>query len=163
MSTLKADDAGAENAAAESTPPESTGGEKTTEITLHSRYIKDLSFENTGAPAAVDKDGLRLDISVGIDVRRRDELYEVLLSISATALQESEILFIVEVSYAGLFEMAGIEAAACERFAFCEAPRIMFPFVDRIIADVTRDGGYPPLNLTPPDWTALYRKERAAA
>ncbi|MCY4547979.1 MAG: protein-export chaperone SecB, partial [Defluviicoccus sp.] len=109
------------------------------------------------------KDGLRLDVSVGIEVHRRGELYEVVLSITATALQESEILFIVELSYAGLFEMAGIDAAACERFIFCEAPRIMFPFVDRIIADVTRDGGYPPLNLTPPDWTALYRKERAAA
>ena len=148
MNTPKADDAVAESAA---------------EVTLHSRYIKDMSFENTGAPAAVDKDGLRLDISVGIEVRRRGELYEVVLSITATALQESEILFIVELSYAGLFEMAGIDAAACERFIFCEAPRIMFPFVDRIIADVTRDGGYPPLNLTPPDWTALYRKERAAA
>ena len=154
MNTPKADDAVAENAAA---------AESAAEVTLHSRYIKDMSFENTGAPAAVDKDGLRLDISVGIEVRRRGELYEVVLSITATALQESEILFIVELSYAGLFEMAGIDAAACERFIFCEAPRIMFPFVDRIIADVTRDGGYPPLNLTPPDWTALYRKERAAA
>jgi len=163
MNTPKAGDAGAEIDAAESNPAESSPGEGAPEITLHSRYIKDMSFENTGAPAAVDKDGLRLDISVGIDVRRRGELYEVVLSITATALQESEILFIVEVSYAGLFEMPGIEAVACERFAFCEAPRIMFPFVDRIIADVTRDGGYPPLNLTPPDWTALYMKEREAA
>ncbi|MCY4478971.1 MAG: protein-export chaperone SecB [Rhodospirillales bacterium] len=161
MNTPKADDAGTENAVAQSRPAESGPAESGAEITLHSRYIKDMSFENTGAPAAVDKDGLHLDISVGIDVRRRGELYEVVLSITATALQESEILFIAEVSYAGLFEMPGIEAAACERFAFQDAPRIMFPFVDRIIADVTRDGGYPPLNLTPPDWTALYPKKRA--
>lgn len=137
------------------------GAQNAREIVLHNRFIKDMSFENTGAPVvALDKSDLRIDISVRIDVRRQDDLHEIVLTITATAVHEAEILFLVELSYAALFEMVDVDEGSRERFLFCEAPRILFPFVDRIVADVTRDGGYPPLNLTPPDWDALYRKER---
>ena len=138
------------------------GAQNAREIVLHSRFIKDMSFENTGAPVvALDRSDLRIDISVQIDVRRRDDLHEIVLTITATAVHEAEILFLVELSYAALFEMVDVDEGSCERFLFCKAPRILFPFVDRIVADVTRDRGYPPLNLTPPDWNALYSKERA--
>lgn len=130
------------------------------EIVLRSRFVKDLSFENTGAPVPLDRSDLRIDISVRIDVRHQAELHEVVLSITATAIHEAEILFLVELSYAALFEMPAVDEDSRERFLFCEAPRILFPFVDCIVANATRDGGYPPLNLTPPDWEALYKMER---
>ena len=142
--------------------PEGPGAGQTWDVVLHGRYLKDFSFENPGAPTAVDKDEVRVDLALRIDVRRLEDFHEVALTVTATAAHEAEIMFLVELSYAGLFEMAGLEEEPRQRFAFCEAPRILFPFVDRIIADVTRDGGHPPLNLTPPDFAALYRREREA-
>ena len=142
--------------------PEGPGVGETWDVVLHGRYIKDFSFENPGAPVVVDKDRVRIDLSLRVDVRRREDFHEVVLTVTATAAHEAEIMFIVELSYAGLFEMADMEEAPRQRFIFCEAPRLLFPFVDRIVADVTRDGGHPPLNLTPPDFAALYRREQAA-
>ena len=131
-------------------------------VVLHSRYIKDFSFENPGAPVAVRKDDLRIDISVRVEGQQRHALHEVVLSMTATASHETEIIFLVELSYAGLFDLADLDEEPRERFIFCEAPRLLFPWVERIIADVTRDGGLPSLNLTPPDFIGLYERERAA-
>jgi len=131
---------------------------------LHGRYIRDFSFENPGAPAPIDKDRVHIDISARVDCRRWRGLHEVTLSITATATQEAEILFLAELSYAGLFELIDIgEEEAGRNLIVCEAPHILFPFADRIIADAARDGGYPPLNLTPPDFVGLYQQERASA
>ena len=137
------------------------GSQDTWNVVLHGRYIKDLSFENPGAPVVLDKDDLRIDVSVRVDGRQRRDLYEIVLSINATATHEAEIVFLVELSYAGLFELVDLDGEPRRRFIFCEAPRILFPWVDRIIADVTRDGGLPSLNLTPPDFVGLYERKRA--
>ena len=137
------------------------GSQDTWNVILHGRYIKDFSFENPGAPVVLDKDDLRIDVSVRVDGRQRRDLYEIVLSITATATHEAEIVFLVELSYAGLFELVDLDGEPRQRFIFCEAPRILFPWVDRIIADVTRDGGLPALNLTPPDFTGLYERKRA--
>ena len=130
---------------------------------LHGRYVRDFSFENPGAAAAVDKDAVHIDISARVDSRRSGGLHEVTLTIAATAVQEAEIVFLAELVYAGLFELIGLGEEARRRFTVCEAPRILFPFADRIIADAAREGGYPPLSLTPPDFPALYRQDRASS
>lgn len=137
------------------------GSRDTWNVVLHGRYIKDFSFENPGAPVVLDKDDLRIDVSVRVDGRQRRDLCEIVLSITATATHEAEIVFLVELSYAGLFELVDLDGEPRRRFIFCEAPRILFPWVDRIIADVTRDGGLPSLNLTPPDFVGLYERKRA--
>ena len=141
----------------------SAGPQETRNVILHSRYIKDFSFENPGAPVALDKKDLLMDISVHVDGQQRRDLHEIVLSITVTATHEAEIIFLVELSYAGLFEFRDLDEDPRRRFIFCEAPRILFPWVDRIIADVTRDGGLPALNLTPPDFAALYERERAVS
>ena len=145
--------------------PESadTGAQDTWNVVLHSRYIKDFSFENPGAPVALSKDDLRIDVSIRVDGRQRHDLHEIVLSITATAAHEAEIVFLVELSYAGLFELTDLDEEPRRRFIYCEAPRLLFPWVDRIIADVTRDGGLPSLNLTQPDFAGLYERERPAS
>ncbi|MGR3913892.1 MAG: protein-export chaperone SecB [Gammaproteobacteria bacterium] len=149
----------ADNAAA-------TGNTAAAGIVLQNRYIKDLSFENPGAPASLGaadalSDAPSLAISVEIGGRRRGALHEVVLSVTVTATRRSEILFIAEVRYAGLFEIAGLAQDVRERFIYCEAPRILFPYAERIIADVTRDGGMPALGLSPPDFAAMFRQKYA--
>ena len=140
-----------------------TGGQDSWNVALHDRYIRDLSFENPGAPATPDRNDLRFDVSVQVDSRQRDDLHEVLLTVEATAFHGTAIVFIVELSYAGLFELTGLDEEPRQRFLFCEAPRILFPWVDRIVADLTRDGGLPQMNLSPPDFAALYERQRTGA
>ena len=131
------------------------------DVVLHTRYIKDLSFENPSAPVPLSKDDLLIDVSVGVDCRQKGDLHESELTIIVTAqTHQADVVFLVELSYAGLFELRGLGEELSQRFIFCEAPRILFPWVDRIVADVTRDGDLPQLNLSPPDFAALYEAKR---
>ncbi len=130
-------------------------------VVLHGRYIRDLSFENPGAPAAPDKDDLSLDVSVRVDSRSLDDLHEVALTVEVTAHREHQIVFLVELIYAGLFELIDLDEDARHRFLLREAPRILFPWVDRIIADLARDGGLPTLNLNPPDFATLHEQRES--
>ena len=133
-------------------------------VVLHGRYIKDFSFENPHAPVGpLSKDGLRLDVSVRVDVQQRRHLHEIVLTITATAVHDAEIIFLVELSYAGLFDLAELDDEVRQRFIFCEAPRILFPWADCIIAAAVLDGGLPPLILTPPDFARFYERERTAS
>ncbi len=142
------------------------GGKSTNEFTnvvLHGRYIRDLSFENPGAPAAPDKDDLRLDVSVRVDTRHLDAFHEVALTVNVTARDGDRIVFLVELVYAALFELIDLDEASSSRFLLREAPRILFPWVDRIIADLARDGGLPTLNLNPPDFATLHEQQTGTA
>ena len=139
-------------------PP--AGGQEPTNVVLHGRYIRDLSFENPGAPAVPDKDDLRLDVSVQVDSRHLDALHEVALTVNVTAVDDGGTVFVVELIYAALFELIDLDEAARRHFLLCEAPRILFPWVDRIIADLARDGGLPTLNLNPPDFATLHEQQQ---
>ncbi len=126
-------------------------------VVLHSRYLRDSSFENPAAPALPGDPAPAFDIDVGVDGRRRGNMHEVTLSVQVTARREEKVSFLIELHYAGLFEIDGLDEGATRRFLFTEAPRLLFPFVDRICADTTRDGGLPPLALSPPDFNLLYQ------
>ena len=132
-----------------------------TNVVLHGRYVRDLSFENLGAPAVPDKDDLSLDVSVRVDSRRLDAFHEVALTVNVTASDEDGTVFLVELVYAALFELIDLDEASRRRFLLCEAPRMLFPWVDRIIADMARDGGLPTLNLNPPDFATLHERQLA--
>ncbi len=130
------------------------------DVVLHGRYIRDLSFENPGAPVTLDKDELRFNVSVRVDSRYLDEFHEVALTVGVTATNGDQIVFIVELTYAGLFELVGLEdEKSRQSFIFCEAPRTLFPWVDRIISDLARDGGLPLMNLSQPDFVSLYEQQ----
>jgi len=138
-------------------------------VILHDRYIKDLSFENPGAPVVPHKDELHLNVSVRVDSRHHSvdesgesdefhEFHEVTLTVEVTGHHHSRVVFLVELMYAGLFELTGLEEEPRQRFLLCEAPRMLFPWVNRIFADLTRDGGLPTLNLSPPDFVTRYEQ-----
>ncbi len=141
------------------------GSQESWNVDLQGRYILDLSFENPGAPVIPNRDDLRFDVSVQVDVRYRDDLHEVALTVWLTATHEDQVAFIMELTYAGLFkltDMGGDENEELrQRFLFREAPRILFPWVDRIFADLARDGGLPQMNLSPPDFAALHEQRQA--
>lgn len=131
-------------------------------VAIRSQYVRDASFENV----AVQKGDGRMDrkpeiqVGVNLDARKRaDDQYEVILKVNATAKHEEAVMFIVEVEYAGLFEVANVPEAQLHPFLLIECPRLLFPFARRIVADMTRDGGYPPLMLEMIDFASLYRNE----
>ena len=136
------------------------------QVGILTQYVKDLSFENPNAPTSLQFEGApRIEINVNVQARRanEDELFEVELKISAHAFNDDKPAFVVELLYAGLFALRNIPTEALEPFLVVEAPRILFPFARRIVADATRDGGYPPLLLEPIDFGALYMAQQAQA
>lgn len=135
------------------------------QVSILAQYVKDLSFENPNAPASLQH-GLgqpKIDINVNVNVRKQsDEVYEVELKLSANAMFEAgKTAFIAELLYGGVFGLRNIPAEHLELFLVVEAPRQLFPFARRILADATRDGGFPPLMLDPIDFAQLYFARQA--
>jgi len=131
------------------------------QFAIVAQYIKDLSFENPGAPNALTQ---RPQIELGIDMqaRRGDaEHFEVEMKLRVNATSEGRAMFLIELAYAGLFRLVNIPEEAVQQILMIQAPHMLFPFARRIIADVARDGGMPPLMIEPIDFVALYQARLA--
>ncbi len=142
------------------------GEQKAPQIRILGQYVRDLSFENPNAPQSMapPSDGNGPDVSINVDVKAREAtngMYECILNINASAKRDDTTLFIAELSYAGMFVLENVPAESAQAVMLVEAPRQLFPFARRIIADMTRDGGYPPLMLDPVDFAALFRHQMA--
>ena len=129
------------------------------------QYIKDLSFENPGAPRSLrpsDK-APKLDVNVNVNAKPQAQQgdYEIELKLEAKAARGEDTLFIVEVVYAGLFQIRNVPQEHIHPLLLVECPRLLFPFARQIVADATRQGGFPPLMIDPIDFTALYRQRVA--
>ena len=141
-------------------------GETQPQLGIRSQYVKDLSFENPSPPDRPAEAERSPDITVNVQVeaRRLDEtVFEITLQITAHARHEGKPVFLLELTYAGVFTLIAIPQEALEPALLVECPRLLFPFARRIVADVTRDGGFPPLLLTPIDFLSLYRNRQAQA
>lgn len=126
------------------------------------QYVKDLSFENPGSPATLMQQGQQPSINVQIGVQsnqRAPDQYEVELRIEARATSGETVLFAVELVYAGLFRLSNFPQENIRPVALIECPRLLFPFARQILADATRNGGFPPLLIDPVDFAALYRQQ----
>jgi len=131
------------------------------------QYIRDMSFENIVAQKGVSGSEVQPDIQVAVslDARKRqaENQYDVITKFKVTSKNKvnGETLFLLELEYAGTFLVEGVPEDQLHPFLLIECPRLLFPFVRRIISDVTRDGGFPPLNVDNVDFLALYRQELA--
>ena len=131
---------------------------------INAQYLKDLSFENPNPLDAYQKNE-KPDIKVNVNTSVKklpDNAFEVTLDIKTEAKQkDGKLAFIAEVSYAGIFTLNKIPPEQEKPFLLIEAPRMLFPFARNVLAETTRDGGYPPLMLNPIDFNALYQKQMA--
>ncbi|WP_339830804.1 protein-export chaperone SecB [uncultured Parvibaculum sp.] len=133
------------------------------QLRILTQYVKDLSFENPNAPQSLGPVEEQPNISVRVDVgvqRMSDTDYEVSLKLGADAKTGDKTMFLVELDYAGLFRLTNIPEANLEGVLVVECPRQIFPFARRIIGDLTRDGGFPPLMIDPIDFVTLYQQRR---
>jgi preprotein translocase subunit SecB len=136
-------------------------------LTLHGQYIKDLSFENPRAPQSlIEQKQPQLALNVNVATRQFEaRTFEVTLTIEATAnTPEKEPLFVLELVYAGTVSLgADVPQEHYGPLLLIETPRLLFPFARAIVANATREAGFPPLNIAPVDFVALYRQQQEAA
>ena len=150
------------------TPPGGAPADQTNppRLTVVSQYVKDLSFENPRAPRSLQPRETRPEIQIRVDVRAQQveaERYEVSLQLHAEAKSGEETAFMVELTYAGLFGLLNIPQDSLQPLLLIECPRLLFPFARRVVADATRDGGFPPLLVDPIDFATLYRRRQQQA
>lgn len=134
------------------------------QLRVLAQVVKDLSFENPDANKLTPPDATEPSIDLGIEVNANSHnagegFFEVDLTLKARATRDSEVMFIAELVYSGLFQLKNIPADEMEPILLVDCPRLLFPFARRIIADVTREGGYPPLMIDPVDFVGLYRQQ----
>ena len=126
-----------------------------------SQYIRDMSFENIAAQQnRSDEVKPEITVQVNLDANKKGEnSYEVILKVTINAKAGEEAVFILEVDYGGRFHVENVPEDQLHPFLMIECPRMLFPYLRRVVGDITRDGGYPPLNLDNIDFLALYRQE----
>ena len=131
------------------------------------QYVRDMSFENMVVQKGLSAGEVQPDIQVAVslDARKRpvDHQFEVITKYKVTSKNKvnGDVLFLLELEYGGTFHVEGVAEDQLHPFLLIECPRLMFPFARRIISDLTRDGGFPPLNVDTVDFMALYRQELA--
>ena len=138
--------------------------DKPPQIRVLAQYIKDLSFESPGAPKSLQSPGenpnLQVEVNVGAKPLDKDN-FECQIDFKAKAKSATAVIYNLELTYCGVFQMSNFPQEAVHPVLFVNCPAILFPFVRRIIGDLTRDGGFPPLWLDPIDWGILYTKRLA--
>jgi preprotein translocase subunit SecB len=165
----------------ETTPSPQTSGQAPQQpLVVNIQYVKDLSFEVPGAPQVFTQLRAQPQVNINLDVQARrvqdgQNVFEVSLVIRAEAHEAAggqgngqaaavpPIVFVAELTYAGVFTLTGLPDNAIEPVLLVECPRILFPFARNILADVTRDGGFPPVLLQPIDFVALWQARRTQA
>jgi preprotein translocase subunit SecB len=128
-------------------------------IMIGAQYIKDLSFENPQGPEVLVamSDSPQVNIDINTSARSlADDVYEVALFIRGEAKSDDKTVFIVELTYGGIITLNNVPEEDVQPLLLIEAPRHLFPFARSIVADVTRDGGFPPLLINPMDFVSLY-------
>ena len=125
------------------------------------QYLKDLSFENPNAPQSLSPQQTQPDINIAVNVNARNlgpTDYEVELHLDAKATLQDKVIFAAELLYAGAFRLENFPANLLHPAVLIECPRMLFPFARQILADATRNGGFPPLMLDPIDFASMYQK-----
>ena len=138
--------------------PTPNGEDTQPQVGFLSQYIKDLSVENPNAPKSYQlSEQPAIDVQFNIAAEKvSDDVTEVSLKAVLTAKAGETTQYIIDLTYAGLIGIRNLSEDQAHAFTFAEAPRILFPFVRRVVADAVRDAGYPPMMLEPIDFNALY-------
>jgi preprotein translocase subunit SecB len=154
----------AEPTEAPATSPPAAAANPAPQMKILGQYLKDLSFENPNAPQSLNTQANQPEISISVNVNARTISptdFEVELHLDAKASHNDKVVFAAELLYAGVFRLENIPQEALHPVVLIECPRMLFPFARQVLADATRNGGFPPLMLDPIDFAAMYQKRLA--
>jgi preprotein translocase subunit SecB len=146
------------------TPPATT--EAPQQLIINVQYVKDLSFENPRAPQSLIQQSAQPSVDINVDVKAQNlgpEVFEVVLTINVAARVEEQPVFLVELAYGTVVTVRNAPQEMLGPLILVETPRIVFPFARAIIANATRDGGFPPLMINPIDFAELLRHQQEDA
>ena len=131
------------------------------QVKILAHFVRDLSFENVGAIEGTKAEGVpEISVQVNLDGQSiGEDRYQVNMKLSAKAVTGEHTRFLAELDYTGIFSIANVPEAHIHPMMFIECPRLLLPFARRVVADVTRDGGYPALMLDNIDFSTLYRQK----
>ena len=136
------------------------------QVFVNAQYVKDLSFENPRAPQSLIQPATQPEVAINVDVKARNlnpGVYEVVLTINVNANAQGEPVFLVELAYAAVVTIANAAEPMMANLILVETPRLIFPFARSVIANATRDGGFPPLLINPIDFAELLRRQQSPA
>lgn len=131
-------------------------------LTVNAQYLKDATFENPNPINSFQHSDSSPEINVSIDIKLdkiNDKTYEVCLHIATVAERGQDKLFVAEIDYAGIFTLGNVPDDAVQPILMIECPRMLFPYARQVIANLTREGGYPALSLNPIDFVEMYRQQ----
>jgi preprotein translocase subunit SecB len=134
------------------------------QLIVNAQYVKDLSFENPRAPQSLIQQSAQPSVDINVDVKAQNlgpEVFEVILTINVTARVETQPVFLVELAYGTVVTVRNAPQEMLASMILIETPRIVFPFARAIIANATRDGGFPPLLINPIDFAELLRRQQS--
>jgi len=142
------------------------GTENRRQLAINAQYVKDLSFENPRAPQSLlqPPQGVAPDLQVGVDVKAQGlaaDVYEVVMTLKVETKVQGEVIFVAELAYGAVVSLMNTTQEDVPIALMVEVPRLVFPYVRNIISEVTRDGGYTPLLLSPIDFVDIYRRRIA--
>lgn len=133
-------------------------------LNILAQYVKDLSFESPGAPQSLrpreNAPGININVNVNANPIAENE-FDVVLTLSAQAGEDKDVLFNVELIYGGVFRVEGFPQEHMLPMLFIECPRLLFPFARQVIAEATRNGGFPPLMIDPIDFGQMFQQKMA--
>jgi preprotein translocase subunit SecB len=134
------------------------------QLIINAQYVKDLSFENPRAPNSLRQQTAQPSVEINVDVKAQSlgqDTFEVVLTIKSSANVQNEALFLIELAYAAVITVQNVPQEMLSAVVLVETPRLLFPFARNIIAETTRDGGFPPLMINPIDFGELLRRNQA--
>lgn len=141
-------------------------GQNQPNLAVIAQYVKDLSFENPGAPSSLRarQQSPNIKVTIGVEPRQLSATdVEVELKIDARAVDGETVVFAIELIYAGLFRLTNIPQQDMAPLTLVECPRLLFPFARQVVSEAARNGGFPPLLIDPVDFVAMFRQRMAAA
>ena len=132
------------------------------QIIIHTQYIKDFSFENPNAPGSLARNDTAPEIEISVNVnaqpQQQQRVFEVVLTINATAKRDDQHVFLAELAYGAVVSVSeDVEENIIHPLIMIEGPRLIFPFARQMISEMTQSGGYMPLNIQPIDFVRLYQ------
>lgn len=140
------------------------GSQESPSLNVLAQYIKDLSFENPAAPRSLQARDKAPSININVNVNANplsEAEFDVVLTLNAEAKDGDKTLFNVELAYGGVFRVTGFPQEHMLPLLFIECPRLLFPFARQIVADATRNGGFPPLMIDPIDFAQMFTQRMA--
>ncbi len=129
---------------------------------IRSQYLKDISFENPQAPE-IFKKNIKPDIDISVDIKanlKEENLYEIILYFKVVYEFEEKIIFMIEIEYAGLFDLSKIKKEDLEFVSLVECPKLLFPYVRQIVSSLTSYGGFPAVLIEPVDFNSIYKQHK---